>query len=866
MSVSNTFKNKMIISILLSTISIPALSLPSANHINSKYFSVNLVSLKENKNNPSTEFDANIHFKVGKDIPKGWTLGFYSAETFKQGDGKNKDLKINLIGPDNKTIGVMVDKPFHLKDLRKKSVFSAGTAVVLEEKKSSALKKGDYILQAQGVDGRPSSYSLAPQSFFLSYNDGAVHLHISNPSRSEFNLISPVTPVDKLISDHKSNIWKNSIPVSKSDDNVKYHLVPSVAHISSEKGYIDLNKYSGIGAIKLDKSMISKSNNGLSESFINNYIRSDKVLSMLYSGGSSKIPVIISANSSSKNSIEGYKLLISAGLHPCIEIKANGYAGVFYAIQTLKQIFYYAHNNENHLPIVSIVDEPRFMYRGVLLDVARHYFAIKDIERLIDVMAAEKLNVLHVHFSDDEAFRLSLNALSSKKASTGVRSFPANYFSAVPAYFSQGNLDITNYRLNNISKGEEVNKHYPTADEPYPSNVNSLSGGEDAPGMYSKQSIKNLIKYANDRNVFIEPEIDIPGHAYALQHAMDFDRDKSEKDSYISVQGFTDDTLPICTYETSEGSNFTSKINSIIKEIGSEFSQQNTSLNKESNILDNQLSVGGDEVSASAWKHDPECVKFKWPDDARAKAQYLFSKIAANNKVRISGWQQVVSDSNNDIPKGEHLSNAQAGYLFAWEPSSSGGISAAKNLINNGYHTVLAFADDSYFDLAYSPSPDEPGFNWANKFSDTESGLNLAADAAKVISGSNAKYLDGLEGALWSENMMNYRHLSYMALPKISGLAEAAWSPFGTTTNVKKQNPENKKYYVDWQSLAKRLGCGAASNSSCSNILHETGVSSHLDYLYKFVMLEDSGQDTGKYFSSTGTYRGYPNGIAKEIP
>jgi hexosaminidase len=140
----------------------------------------------------------------------------------------------------------------------------------------------------------------------------------------------------------------------------------------------------------------------------------------------------------------------------------------------------------------------------------------------------------------------------------------------------------------------------------------------------------------------------------------------------------------------------------------------------------------------------------------------------------------------------------------------------------------LAYADKTYFDLAYSPSMYEPGFTWAAPNVDTYSALSMAqAASATQAKTTNSQNILGLEGELFSENLASYQHLLYMALPKMPGLAEAAWSPNYVTVNNQQLN---------WQSLATRLGCG------------ESGFLAYLAKLYGV------------------NYRGYPNGIAKEVP
>lgn len=149
---------------------------------------------------------------------------------------------------------------------------------------------------------------------------------------------------------------------------------------------------------------------------------------------------------------ESYQLTISA---EGIELTAENYTGALHGLQTLLQLA--KHNDSKvQLPAVSIRDQPRFAWRGLLLDPARHFLPVRTIKRQIDGMAAMKLNVLHWHLTDDQGWRME-----SKR-------FP---------------------RLHQV-------------------------GGKD--GYYTQQEIRDIVDYARERGIRVVPEIDLPGHTTAL--------------------------------------------------------------------------------------------------------------------------------------------------------------------------------------------------------------------------------------------------------------------------------------------------------------------------------------------------------------
>jgi len=210
-----------------------------------------------------------------------------------------------------------------------------------------------------------------------------------------------------------------------------------------------------------------------------------------------------------------------------------------------------------------------------------------------------------------------------------------------------------------------------------------------------------------------------------------------------------------------------------------------------------------------------------------AKSQLFLERLANNNSdLLVSGWQQLVQNPDGSFNK-EIIGSGQTGHIWVWDPSSSGVKNAAK-LATKNYPTVLAFADKTYFDLAYTPSMYEHGFTWAGNNNGSYTVLSSAITANETLSQTkNQQNILGLEGALWSENLASADHLFYMALPKLPALAEAAWSPAHATSRETKLN---------WQSLTNRLGCGT------------DGFLSYLNKIYQV------------------NYRGYPNGINKEIP
>jgi hexosaminidase len=151
---------------------------------------------------------------------------------------------------------------------------------------------------------------------------------------------------------------------------------------------------------------------------------------------------------------EGYRLEVRDGR---ARIDAVGDAGRFYAEQTLRAL-----SDGATPPDVTIADRPRFAWRGVMLDVARHFFGVDDVRRLIDQLAAYKLNVLHLHLSDDQGWRIAIDRW--------------------PRLAEQGGLRAV---------------------------------GGDPGGFYSQDDYRAIVSYAAERFITVVPEIDVPGHTQA---------------------------------------------------------------------------------------------------------------------------------------------------------------------------------------------------------------------------------------------------------------------------------------------------------------------------------------------------------------
>ncbi|WP_236974648.1 beta-N-acetylhexosaminidase [Membranihabitans maritimus] len=169
---------------------------------------------------------------------------------------------------------------------------------------------------------------------------------------------------------------------------------------------------------------------------------------------------------------EGYQLFSEESA-----IRINGEPdGVFYGVQSLLQMIEFGPDGLT-VPAVQIKDEPNFVYRGLMLDVARHYFSVVEIKKIIDVMASLKLNTFHWHLTDDQGWRLE------------IKKYPKL-------------TEIGAYRDSTI-----IGQYHDF--KPF------IHDGERHGGYYTQEQAREIVKYASDRHITVIPEIELPGHSSA---------------------------------------------------------------------------------------------------------------------------------------------------------------------------------------------------------------------------------------------------------------------------------------------------------------------------------------------------------------
>ena len=242
---------------------------------------------------------------------------------------------------------------------------------------------------------------------------------------------------------------------------------------------------------------------------------------------------------------EGYTLIITPDT---IRIEASDEAGIFYAKQTLLQW-------GDTIPCGIITDYPDLPHRGLMLDIARNYYPADSIYRIMDIMAYHKLNILHLHLSDDEAWRLEIPGLPQLTSIASRRGYTQ---------------DETDCLLPMYCGGWDPNA--PTT----------------ANGYLTREKYIELLRYASDRHIRVIPEIDMPGHMRAAKKAMGKLLTDSAFDArvYKSAQNYTDNVIDVTQPFAIEF------VDRIVTEI--------VKMHQEANHPLTIFNIGGDEVPKGA--------------------------------------------------------------------------------------------------------------------------------------------------------------------------------------------------------------------------------------------------------------------------
>lgn len=438
-------------------------------------------------------------------------------------------------------------------------------------------------------------------------------------------------------------------------------------------------------------------------------------------GNTGHIHFIIAATPDKELGDEGYNLVVSP---ETVTLTANTAAGLFYGVQTFLQLLPKEITSKSVIkdvtwmaPCVEIRDYPRFGWRGLMFDVSRHFFTKEEVKEFIDDMAKYKFNLLHMHLTDDQGWRVEIKSLP-KLISTGAwnvkKTGTFNTFSA------------------------------PEPDEP-----------RNYGGFYTHEDIKEIIQYAKDQFINILPEVDIPGHSLAaiasypeLSCTPGADKYKVNSGEPFMVwppgghfYGLVDNTLCPANEKVYEF------LDKVFTEVAQLFPFE-------------YIHMGGDETARNFWEKSAAIKtlmkkeKLKNLDEVQSYFVKRVEKIIESKGKKMIGWDEIL--------QGGLAPNAA---VMSWR-GIKGGIEAAKQK----HEVVMSPTTFAYLDYMQGDAATEPPVYATLR-------LSKAYEFEPVPEGVDPVYIKGGQANLWTEQVYNMRHLQYMLWPRAFAIAESVWSP-----------------------------------------------------------------------------------------
>ncbi len=408
-----------------------------------------------------------------------------------------------------------------------------------------------------------------------------------------------------------------------------------------------------------------------------------------------------------------------------VSIEGDTYAATFYGVQTLIQLLPTTANANVQtanfaIPIVTIKDYPRFGYRGMHLDVGRHFFPVSYVKRYIDYLALHKLNYFHWHLTEDQGWRIEIKKY--------------------PKLMSQAA-----YRNGTI-----------TGRYPGTGNDNERYGG-----YYTQEEVKEVVKYAADRYITVVPEIEMPGHSSAAIAA------------YPWLSCFPDEDTKIPSNPSKLSQSTKGKK---VQETWGVFPDiycagKDSTFAFLQDVLDEVLPlfpakyvhVGGDEAPKSNWKRCPRCqarIKAEGLKDEHGLQSYFIQRMEKYLNLKgktLIGWDEIL--------EGGLAPNA---VVMSWR-GEEGGIAAAKQK----HQVIMTPTKAVYFDYSQTKNEDSVVIGGYLPVEQVYAYDPLP----KELTADEADYILGAQANLWTEYISNPRKVEYMVFPRMTALSEVLWSP-----------------------------------------------------------------------------------------
>lgn len=415
---------------------------------------------------------------------------------------------------------------------------------------------------------------------------------------------------------------------------------------------------------------------------------------------------------------EAYKLSVTPKK---IEISAAKPAGLFYAFQTLKQLM--PRNvmagvpdvsvTEWSVPAVYIEDEPRFGWRGFMLDEGRHFYGKEEIKKILDVMAAYKMNRFHWHLTEDQGWRIE------------IKKYPKL-------------TEVGAWRDSKVLGWGEVKPD-----------------GQRYGGYYTRKDIKEIVEYAKERFIEIVPEVDIPGHSQAAvaSYPEFLSCDPDNKHEVWLWQGVSGDVINVA--------------NPLAVQFAKDVIDELTEM-----FPFGYIHLGGDECPTGKWEHNSDCRALLdeiGSTNYRDLQIYFYKQLKdhiaqkpAEEQRRLIFWNEVLHGNTESL--GDDIT------IMAWIGADKAAVDAAKR----GMNTILSPQIPYYINRRQSKLSTEPRSQGHGD--ETVERVYSYKPMNNVDASLQAKYM-GVQANFWTEWVEEPQVVQYLMLPRLAAVAEAGWTP-----------------------------------------------------------------------------------------
>ena len=488
-----------------------------------------------------------------------------------------------------------------------------------------------------------------------------------------------------------------------SNDNGKVQdqilgLIPFPAKVEINNGFFQFGKETKISLESETKE------SELAINYLSEHLKKNHNFDLIRTKGSSQVQYKIDRDRKDLGE-EGYYLEVSSTE---ISLSAANPIGLFYGSVTLLQLLDEGERlgRSGSVPTVNISDSPRFSWRGMHLDVGRHFFTVDFVKRYIDLIAMHKMNRFHWHLTEDHGWRIE------------IKKYP---------------------KLTEIGawRSESLVGHY--NDKPH--RFDGIRYG----GFYTQDEIREVVEYAATRFITVVPEIEMPGHSEAALAAYPELACTEGPFEVEKVWGIHEDV-----YCAGKESTF-EFLQNVLTEVMALFPST-------------YIHIGGDECPKTRWKaHDLDQIRMKEENlkDEHELQSYFVKRIErflSSHNRRLVGWDEILEGG---LPP--------AATVMSWR-GYEGGIKAA----NSGHDVIMTPTSYCYFDYYQSKDKDsEPlaigGFLPLEK-------VYLFEPIPPEIDPEKVHHILGGQGNVWTEYIKTESHLEYMAMPRMSAMAEVLWS------------------------------------------------------------------------------------------